>query len=564
MASNIDTKIVGQALQEVPVHTMIKDMALGIAAAQKELDQNAFNQLRLVADQKVVVPTQNGVEEVSLISLGLVPSFYHFSEFNMSANVSIRYEATEEKAFGLDAGFKLNYSNGDAINQAWRERREESRRTQQGEAASYKYSGYISSYDSTADKFIFISNQVAIAENQDKTGFIAYLSQEQVKNYNYKHEGLLWRPRLFTINGAGKKEYLAILNLDDDGKVSGVSSQTLNGVAVYAVSSMTGTGLPANTINMLSRVRFPALNNGSEIYIEDPQQATTPIPVSYSVQVYSYEDGTTFPASHTEAGKSQAEFLDERHFGMIYFGYQDNSGRSLADLQEFFTGHIDQPGSSDPAATGGILDIGRGYKINSSSGSVELQAPSPTNVTQYRRFIGGTDGRNDALLLQEMSTRHKVVCFCRANKYGELDIYAGKYSDAAHNASDSPVRNYIGHGCFYDARDIHADDFFANIPDTVKVKPMEIPVKQGLSEELYLGRFGLDDRTVNEFQDTSGDSASSDKRFALGVAANISVHDARKYEFDMSATTKIDAKVVAVSAPMKLLEAFNQPEPTKN
>ncbi|GLS24358.1 hypothetical protein [Marinibactrum halimedae] len=557
MAAEIDSKLVGQALAELPLHTMIKDTVISLAQAQKELDANSFEQLKLVAEEKVVVPTQaGGLQEVSLLSLGLVPSFYHMAEFNISATVSIRYEVSDEKKVGIGAGFGLSYSNGREVQKSWERDRFDQYAAIKNTYGEYAYSAYISNYNEQTGEFTFISNEVIFEKNGDE--LTLYLSKEQVENYRYKHEGLLWRPRIYFLNN-NEKIYIAALKLDgSEGKIVGVSDATLQGKTVLKVTDFTGLGLPQVNKASVAASEY-SIPNSPTLFLEDPQQATTPISVKYSVQVYSNEQGTQ--AQTHSGGKSLEAFKAEIHYGMIYFGFSDTAGQSLADMESELEPYPENDSSSDPDEKGGVLDVGRGYK---QENAILLDSPAPTNIDQCRDNNTDLKNEDEDFIRNVLETKHRLVAFCKSNSAGELNIYAGKYKDDPGNNRDASEKDRIGHGCYYDKRSIISEDFFKNIPSPVAVDPIPVPPKQGISEQIYAQKASGAAVSGYDRESASQSLKDSNKRFAVAVAANVDVQTARRYEFDMSMCMKLDARVNAVSAPMPLLEKFSQMEAADN
>ncbi len=71
------------ALTNSPLSTMIENMGLSIATAQAALDSNSIEMLKKLASEKVDI----GGNQVSLLNLGFVPSFYTFTEASFEAKM---------------------------------------------------------------------------------------------------------------------------------------------------------------------------------------------------------------------------------------------------------------------------------------------------------------------------------------------------------------------------------------------------------------------------------------------------------------------------------------------
>lgn len=110
---------VGQELLDVPLSDMVTKLALGIADAQRALDENSIETATALADTTIdVVPavTQTiaadgtvtfdaaPTVEMSLLQVGLNPTFYQFAEASIKVNMDIK--TTTSSDFSIDVGTK--------------------------------------------------------------------------------------------------------------------------------------------------------------------------------------------------------------------------------------------------------------------------------------------------------------------------------------------------------------------------------------------------------------------------------------------------------------------------
>ncbi|MEL6536534.1 MAG: hypothetical protein AAFQ98_14045, partial [Bacteroidota bacterium] len=88
-------------LQEADVSDIVSSLALGIADAQEQLDNNSIKQTLALAD-----PT-NAINGKSLLELGFTPAFYHFQYADISASINLKmYLSTATSlGVGLEADF---------------------------------------------------------------------------------------------------------------------------------------------------------------------------------------------------------------------------------------------------------------------------------------------------------------------------------------------------------------------------------------------------------------------------------------------------------------------------
>jgi hypothetical protein len=123
-----EPKSVGQELLNVPFGEMIKEMGLAIAEAQFALDMNSIQVAQALAETKleagsVIIAIEETVDEegnvtasnivtnpneMSLLSYGLTPTFYQFSESKIEVKMAItmRRERSVERSFGKEFKFE--------------------------------------------------------------------------------------------------------------------------------------------------------------------------------------------------------------------------------------------------------------------------------------------------------------------------------------------------------------------------------------------------------------------------------------------------------------------------
>ena len=117
---------VGQELLDVPLPDMVTKLAVGIADAQRALDENSVATAQILADTTIeVVPaltqtiaangnvtfTAADPVEMSLLQVGLNPSFYQFAEASIEVTMDIKTTTSAETnirvGFQAKVGFAL-------------------------------------------------------------------------------------------------------------------------------------------------------------------------------------------------------------------------------------------------------------------------------------------------------------------------------------------------------------------------------------------------------------------------------------------------------------------------
>jgi hypothetical protein len=96
---------IGQELLEVPFGKMIAEMGKGIANAQHELDQSSIDLLLQMASAEISLPGLKS--KVSLLALGLTPTFYSFQESTIEVKIAITARTHEEEDKKSKSGLGL-------------------------------------------------------------------------------------------------------------------------------------------------------------------------------------------------------------------------------------------------------------------------------------------------------------------------------------------------------------------------------------------------------------------------------------------------------------------------
>jgi hypothetical protein len=115
---------IGQQLLAVPLPEMVMKLGLGIAEAQRALDENSVETAQLLADTTVplvlavtqtiaadgtVSFTNANPVDVSLLQIGLMPTFYQFSEATIEVTMDIKTTSSRETNIKVSAKAKVGF-----------------------------------------------------------------------------------------------------------------------------------------------------------------------------------------------------------------------------------------------------------------------------------------------------------------------------------------------------------------------------------------------------------------------------------------------------------------------
>lgn len=116
---------IGQELLDVPLPDMVAKLALGIAAAQRALDDNSINTAKALAEEKIdivpqiteVIAANGNVTfeaaspiSMSLIQVGLFPTFYQFAEASIEVSMDIKTTTSTETSVKVNAQAKVGFA----------------------------------------------------------------------------------------------------------------------------------------------------------------------------------------------------------------------------------------------------------------------------------------------------------------------------------------------------------------------------------------------------------------------------------------------------------------------
>ena len=116
---------VGQELLDVPLPEMVAKLAMGIATAQRALDEVSvdtakelaattidlvLNITQTIAADGTVSFTQSTPVPVSLIQIGLLPTFYQFSEATIEVSMDIKTTTSRETNVKVNAKASVGFA----------------------------------------------------------------------------------------------------------------------------------------------------------------------------------------------------------------------------------------------------------------------------------------------------------------------------------------------------------------------------------------------------------------------------------------------------------------------
>jgi hypothetical protein len=92
----------GQVLADASVAEFIKNLGLGIAEAQKALDDNSVDQIA------EFIEPREGLGGRTLLDMGLSPAFYHYQHADLACSLQLSLRVEKDLSLGLNLSGSLN------------------------------------------------------------------------------------------------------------------------------------------------------------------------------------------------------------------------------------------------------------------------------------------------------------------------------------------------------------------------------------------------------------------------------------------------------------------------
>lgn len=205
-------------LQQVDVSQIFKSLAMGIAEAQQELDDNSISQLERLSETELAGK--------SLLELGFVPAFYAFTYADISANINLRMAQKTSLELGVEASF--DYSSGSSGSSDFSELSQE--KQFQSEQTEYK-SNRAFTIESSSKKQIKVNNQFyQLDENVSVVSRLEKLQKELMQDEKISRVNMQYSNSYYTVyNSISDYSILTITNTNSSQVVTTPASFTFSG-----------------------------------------------------------------------------------------------------------------------------------------------------------------------------------------------------------------------------------------------------------------------------------------------------------------------------------------------
>lgn len=104
-----------EQVKVLPIGDMVRDIAMGVAKAQSELDMNALRMLREYSKKDIDL-YGDGTKRVSLLELGFAPHFLFFQKVNIRVHMELSFHTAEESAKSFNLTANIGYESTKSTN----------------------------------------------------------------------------------------------------------------------------------------------------------------------------------------------------------------------------------------------------------------------------------------------------------------------------------------------------------------------------------------------------------------------------------------------------------------
>ncbi len=99
-----------EQIKTLPIGDMVRDIAMGVAKAQAELDMSSLKMLREYSKKNIDL-YGDGSKQVSLLELGFSPHFLFFQKVNIRVHMEMSFHTAQESSKNFSVNANLGYES---------------------------------------------------------------------------------------------------------------------------------------------------------------------------------------------------------------------------------------------------------------------------------------------------------------------------------------------------------------------------------------------------------------------------------------------------------------------
>lgn len=503
-------------LQQVDVSDIFTSLAMGIADAQKKLDDNSIAQLTKLADTKL--------GDKSLLQLGFAPAFYSFTYADINASIHLKMKMKDEFALGVQ--IKAEYESGKQGKDDYRNIQKEN-----------EFNSEKTAYKSTRKFLIKSSSKKAVIINENHYKLNESLAI--VSRIDAFHSQIIQSQQIERLNFSVLQQFIT--------HFTPPTVFTILKIVDYADATLINDGTNALTIDTNISDTFPASAKYgfslNQIYTSAVNQKELCFYFGFDKRImnFEYAEGSVNNSDKDDEFDALASILREDMDAKILIkGYTDSSGadaynvnlskdRCIA-MRDWLVAkgaratqiNIDPKGESLAKANSGPDDtkneIFRKVTIEITSGAdyfyfdPALSGATPNTGVNY--FIINSNSSTEI-----KSSAEDITNYSNEERNG-IDYYLNKNAQIEFSA-------------------------YSKNSEEINISQEQ---EEGSEEEIKISQ---NEKTSDTLANKGGES-SSDKTVALGL--NVDFRMAKQFEMSVEGNSSMSARMVASPAPEAFIE----------
>lgn len=581
----------GQILADASVADFIGSLGLSIADAQFQLDKNSINLISEYAQPR------EGLNNQSLLQLGLSPAFYHYQYADLSCEMDLRIKIEKHDEAGIVAYFNSDKTSNNNSNQSENQSSEESSNRNQYDlreasltitaassgAVTINNKDYVLSGSSPAEKLENLQDALTGDPASGVNRLLYQLEEPQpfVITTTASSNHVLTTQRSITFLGGGFDKAIIriskneptefVLNNADDIKVATTEQASLELYATHVRDAIREKNYDAEIVS--ADASAPVYNVYFATGKHKPQHsgdyenialiAKFLVSSGQSVELEGYADRQVHASAGTTQSRNLNEVLGNNRANEVKKILMDNGVASNKIIIKPSRG---QKAAETEQPNGAIND--QNYRkvslsiqgrhqhwilVSTKSGGPKLDdvTPAPENDNPLtgttNRFIyvyqNATLDLNDKTVTIDGKTYNLSGAATNGFAVNSPEAYAKNLANLI-NADETNVQASATHNIVSLARDT---DKFNVILVSKSTENLEVKGSSGVTVTEQFSRSS----SRNAFQ-----SSTEDRRIAYG--ATVDARTKRKFEMEISGNSKISARLVAIPAPVEFLDAIRR------
>lgn len=539
-------------LQQVDVSQIFKSLAMGIAEAQQELDDNSISQLERLSETELAGK--------SLLELGFVPAFYSFTYADISASIHLRMAEKTSFSLGFEASFEYD-SNSSASGNFSELNKELQFKSEQGE---FKSNRAFSIKSSSKQQFKINNQYYKLDETEDVVSRHAKMQKELREDAKIDRVNMQYSNSYYTVFQNVSNYSLAILtDLSSGGNDLTTPAVTIASQSFATIYAAMDTAVSSQLYGF----------SGDDVYGLTPSPTKMDLYFDTDVRTLDFAYDLTLKGIANKAAAFQALATALKNDPQMHITIQGSCDRTAGteynlnlstgrciSMRDWLVAkgagktqiHIDPEGEA-LAAANGDTDGNPNADFRRIRISVIPNRHYIYCVTNITMVVGGTGGNSCVNVPTASSATFVVVNGSSAGFLAGTDMatYESLNAGSSNSLYESETRENIHYF-------LHKDTEVTYMVYSEDSETIDISAEQGSQSEVKVYKNESSTERIKNLAEKN----NSNKTFA--ASASVDIRYARQFEMSIEGSASMSAHMVAVPPPAQFIThistAFNNEE----